>query len=303
MKKFIVAIVIFLLALNSFSEIIKFDNYTLNATNINFETVEEILEKYSKFLSTSEISTGTIGSFNYIEWEDKIIYFSKNVVVLGENALDNPNFDDIFNFFNIKYLKKENEYNFAEMVITKVEDFGSYLQFDYLGKNFIDIEATDNAINIISKGLIYFKDNLYEPGSILLTKNIDSSYKTELNILPKRTIVQFIKEYNIKNIIVKLFGEKIEKYDSKSFAIIFKDSNINAVFVPNYSPDFSGNDWKVFSISDKFGKLVSKKFNLKLFYVPFVQVPKDLPAIVIFTSQNSWKQISEFVEGELQWKG
>lgn len=284
-----------------FSFEIIFEQHTIKATEINFQTVEQILVEYSNYLEIDNVSTGTIGSFRYIEWNDKFLSFSNNVFVLGETAVENPTFDKIFDFFEINYLKENDKYNFAEMLINDIKDFGNYIQIDFYGKNLIRLTEESSNINVLSDGLVYFNKNLYKKNQIIFSKNFDSRYKVEINTLPGRTIIQFIKEHNIEKIVVKMFGEKIKNYDSKTLLLVFNNSNLNAVFIPTYSPELNGNDWQVFSISEKFGKLVAEKFNLNVYYLTFVDVPKDVPSIVIFTSKRYFDEILKYLEGEIKW--
>ncbi|ABR31601.1 hypothetical protein SU69_08905 [Thermosipho melanesiensis] len=293
-------IILILLTTIYFATIVKFGDKTCNIVKIDFESIYNLLNEYSSFLNFDMPSTGTISSFKYIEWKGKFISFSNNVVVLDEEAYTKISFDDILNFFGIRYIVIGNTYQLAEMLIEKVSDFGGYIQIIYFGKDLLNISKVEGSIVVNVNGLVYFEGKLYKNGDRLFVKKVDGNFEVEINKIPGRIIIQFVKEYEINNLIIKLFGEKITSYDSKSFALIFKDSKLNTVFVGNYTPDFSGNDWNVFSISDKFGKLIAERFNLKIRYLSFVQLPKDLPGIVIFTPSNIWKEIEKFLQEEIE---
>lgn len=300
MKK--ITILFFLLiSFTFFSFNIIIDDITIEASSINFYVTKKILETYSTLLNDEKIAFGSLGTFQYIEWKDKLVVFTKDVVVLNDTAVKDITFDDLFDFFEIKYLRKDENYYLASMLIKNLEDIGTYLQIDYLGTNSLSTYLSNNILYLVSKGYVYY-ERLYSPNEIIFSKKVENTKSIELNELPKRIIIQLLKTYKIESIKYFTFNEKIENYNSNDLVIIFKDSPLNYVFIRNYSPDFNGNDWELFSTSNTFAKKLSKQFNLKLYYVPFIQLPLDAPGIVIFTSSENWEKIKDYLEGDEKWK-
>ncbi|MBO8160117.1 MAG: DUF4941 domain-containing protein [Thermosipho sp. (in: Bacteria)] len=296
MKK--ITILFFLLiSFTFFSFNIIIDDITIEASSINFYVTKKILETYSTLLNDEKIAFGSLGTFQYIEWKDKLVVFTKDVVVLNDTAVKDITFDDLFDFFEIKYLRKDENYYLASMLIKNLEDIGTYLQIDYLGTNSLSTYLSNNILYLVSKGYVYY-ERLYSPNEIIFSKKVENTKSIELNELPKRIIIQLLKTYKIESIKYFTFNEKIENYNSNDLVIIFKDSPLNYVFIRNYSPDFNGNDWELFSTSNTFAKKLSKQFNLKLYYVPFIQLPLDAPGIVIFTSSENWEKIKDYLEGD-----
>ncbi|ONN28132.1 hypothetical protein XJ44_00250 [Thermosipho affectus] len=293
------SVLLVFVAIISFAFNISYGGRSIKIEEIDFDSTYALLNDYSNFLRVESPSTGAISSFKYIEWKGKFVSFSRNVLVLDEKPVEEVSIEDIFKFFDIPFRKDEKSYRLPDMIISKVVDFRSYIQFDYNGEYKLEISKNEDLLKVYSQGLIYYDDSLFEKGAIIFSKKIDLNFEMEINKLPGRVIIQFFREYNIDNLIVKVFGEKIDSYDSKSFALVFKDSNLNIIFVPNYSPDFDGKDWKIFSISEKIGKVTSKRFKLKIYYLPFVQLPKDLPGIIIFAPKETWNDIKKFIEEEI----
>ncbi|MCD6105431.1 MAG: DUF4941 domain-containing protein [Thermosipho sp. (in: Bacteria)] len=298
-KKFLLFIL--LIPFSSFSFNIIIDDITINSSEVNFSTVEKILDTYSSYLNDDEkITIGSIGSFDYIEWHNKLIAFSNEIVVLNNDAKKNISIEDVLDFFDIKYFKDEMEnYFLATMIINDLQDFGTYFQIDYLGKNSIFTLIENGNFYLISSKYVYF-DKLYSPNEIILSKKISNTNDIVVNELHKKIIIQLIQTYKITNIKFFSFEEKVSEYDSNTFIVVFKNSNSNLIFIRNYSPDFNGNDWQRFSISNDIAKKISSTYNFKIYYIPFIQLPLDAPGIVIFTSFENWEKIKNFLEGEIK---
>lgn len=300
MKKYFFILFIFIqVFIFSFNIII--DDITIEASEVNFSVVKKILETYSSFLNDEKINFGSLGSFSYIEWHDKLVAFSNEVVVLNDSAQQNIFIDDVLDFFEINYFKDDNgTYYLATMVINDLKDFGSYFQIDYLGKNSISTIIDNDNFYIISLKYVYFNEKIYLPNEVIFTKKIQNTIDIAFNDLPNRIIIQLIQTYKISNIKFYSFSEKVIGYDPNTLVVIFNNSESNLIFVRNYSPDFNGNDWQRFSLSTSIAKKISSKFNFKIYYIPFIQLPLDAPGIVIFTSNDNWEEIKKFIEGEIK---
>lgn len=299
-KKF--SILILLLPLSLFSFNIFIDDITINASNVNFSVVEKILDIYSAYLNDDEkITTGSIGSFDYIQWHNKLIAFSNEIVVLNDDAKKNISIEEVLDFFEIKYLKDNENYFLATMIINDLKDFGTYYQIDFLGKNSISTLIENENFYLVSSKYVYF-DKLYKPNEIILSKKISNSNEVVVNELYKKIIIQLVQTYKISKIKYFSFEDKVNEYDANTLIVVFKNSDANLIFIRNYSPDFYGNDWQRFSISNDIAKKISLNYNLKIYYIPFIQLPIDAPGIVIFTSFENLQKIKNFLEGEIKWK-
>lgn len=283
----------------TFSVNIIIDNITIEATEINFSSIKHILETYSSFLKDEELKYGNIGTFKYIEWKENLLAFSKEVIVLNNEVKSNVTFEDIFDFLEIKYFKQDDNYYLPTMIINNLKDFGNYLQIDFLGKNSISPLIENNKLYIITTNYVVF-DRLYSPNEVILSKEVDNTKNIEVNELPNKIIIQLLKTYKIGNIKYFTFDEKVTQDSTNTFIVIFKNSNMNLIFVQNYSPDFNGNDWERFSISNDIAQKVANKLNLKIYYIPFIQLPLDSPGLVIFSPPETWNEIKKILEGEVK---
>ncbi|QTA37611.1 DUF4941 domain-containing protein [Thermosipho ferrireducens] len=270
---------------------------SVEATEVNYNTIVEILQLYTSQLSLQKISLGEVGTFKYVEWNDHLLAVSNDVFVFDGAVVKEIDFQKIFDFFEIKYLKEGDNINLVTMYIEKLTDYSNLIQIDYLGKNNLETFLNNNTLYIKTDGYTYM-NRLYVPGEVVYTHKYENANSFEENFLPNRTIIQIYTNWEVKKYVFKSLGDTITNLDSDSFVVFYVNSTMNAVFVRNYSPDFGGSDWERYAFSKNVAENLATKFKFKLFYVPFIQLPIENPGIVIYGPEETWEEVKKYLKGD-----
>ena len=255
---------------------------TIAVTKENVFEWEEgliILSEYSENLQIEGPTVGTLGSFEYLVWNNHTIGYSEVsglVTVDGVSSnIDQLTYEEVLKRLEIPYAKVGASLILPEGVISSVSHKEGILEITYLGSFEFAASVVGEYIEVVSLTWSAYEDQIFSPGEKVFKIRVGENWSVERTVEFEgfARVILTRKNYRNRNVVLIPLSEATTAQINDDTIPVFWGIGDNRVLIRGYSSDFEGADWSVYAENKRLAEKLVEKHDLKLEICPLIFMP------------------------------
>lgn len=238
-----------------------------------------ILSKYSESLQIEGPTVGTLGSFEYLVWNNHTIGYSEIsglITIDGVSSnIDQLTYEEVLKSLEIPYAELGTSLILPEGMISTVSYREGILEIAYLGSFEFVASVADEYIEVVSLSWSAYEDRMFSPGEDILKIHVGENWSVERTVEFEgfARVILTRKNYRNQNVVLIPLSEAATTQIGDDTIPVFWGIGDNRILMRGYSSDFEGADWSVYAENKHLAEKLAEEHDLKLEICPLIFMP------------------------------